>query len=115
MIRKIVTIKLWDYEVRFTTQVIQINYTQSGGLRGILPLKYFTEETPDILEYLDLGLYNHVSYKENSGLGTTAIGRWLGVSHRVNGLMFYWILTQKGTVISRTKFQRLNSLDEDTD
>ena len=46
-----------------------------------------TGETPDISEYLDLGLYDHVSYKENDGLGMTAIRRWLGVSHRVSGLI----------------------------
>ena len=52
-----------------------------------------TGETPDISEYLDFGFYDHVSYKENAGLGMTAIGRWLGVSHRVGRLMYYWILT----------------------
>ena len=31
--------------------------------------------------------YDHVSYKENTGLGMTAIGRWLGVSHKVCRLM----------------------------
>ena len=69
-----------------------------------------TGETPDISEYLDFGLYKHVSYKENSGLGMMAIGRWLGVSHRVGRLMAYWTLTQKGTVISRTIVQRLTSI-----
>ena len=44
-----------------------------------------------------------------------AIGRWLGVSHRVSGLMSYWILTQNGTVVLKTKFQRLTSLEKDID
>jgi hypothetical protein len=61
-----------------------------------------TGETVDILEYLDFGLYDHVSSKENAGLKVTSIGRWLGVSHRVGGLMSYWVLTMRGTVISRT-------------
>ena len=69
-----------------------------------------TGETPDISEYLDFGFYEHVSYKENARLGMTAIGRWLRVSHRVDGLMFYWILKQKGMVTPRKKFQRLTSL-----
>ena len=46
-------------------------------------MKYVTGETLDISEYLYFGLYDHVSYKKNAGLGMTAIGRWLGVSHRV--------------------------------
>ena len=45
----------------------------------------------------------------------TAIGRCLGVSHRVVGLISYCILTQKGIVISRTKYQRLTSLEREID
>jgi hypothetical protein len=115
MIRKRVPRKLWDYGVRWTTQVMQRTSTQAGGLRGICPLQDVTGETPDISEYLDFGFYDHVSYKENAGLGTAAIGRWLGVSHRVGGLMSYWVLTQTGTVISRTTVQRITNLDKETD
>ena len=71
-------------------------------------------ETPDISEYLYFGFYDHVSCKENAGLGTTAIKIWLGVSNWVGGLMFYWIMTQKGKVISITTVQRLTSLEKET-
>jgi hypothetical protein len=64
---------------------------------------------------LDFGFYDHVSYKENAGLGATLIGRWLGVSHRVGGLMSYWILTQTGCVISRTTVQNITKLEKETD
>jgi hypothetical protein len=74
-----------------------------------------TGETPDTFEHLDFGFYDHVSYKENAGLGTAAIGRWLGVSHRVGGLMSCWVLTQTGTVISRTTSQRVTNLEKETD
>jgi hypothetical protein len=68
-----------------------------------------TGETVDISEYLDFT--NHVSFKENARLGVTSIG----VSHRVGGLMSYWILTIKGTVISRTTVQRVTALEKETD
>ena len=84
--------------------------TQLGSLRGTGPLQDVTGETPNISEYLGFGFYDHVSYKDNSGLGMAAIGRWLGVSYRVGGLMTYWILNQKGTVISIIKIQRITSL-----
>ena len=74
-----------------------------------------TDKTPDITEYFDFGFYEHISYKDNSGLGIKAIGRWLGVSHRVGGIMSYCIMTQKGTVISRTKVQCLTSIEKETD
>ena len=105
MIRKKVPRSLWYYIVQWTTQVMQRTSTQSGGLRGVFPLQDVTRETPDISEYLDFGFCDHVSYKENAGLWMTAIGSWFGVSHRVGGIMSYWILTQKGMVISRTTVQ----------
>ena len=102
MLSKRVPRKLWGYGFQWTTQVMEITSTRSGGLRGGFPFQDVTGETPDISEYLDFGFYDHVSYKENAGLGMTAIGSWLVVSHRVGGLVSYWILTQKGTVISIT-------------
>ena len=44
----------------------------------------------------------------------TAIVSCLGVSHRVSGLISYYILTQKGTAISRTTIQHLTSLEKET-
>jgi hypothetical protein len=75
MIRKRVPRKLWDYGIRWTTQVMQRTSTQAGGLRGVCPIEEVTGDTVDILEYLDFGFYDHVSFKENAGLGVTSIGR----------------------------------------
>jgi hypothetical protein len=115
MIRKRVPQKLWDYGIRWTTQVMQRTSTQAGGLQGACPLEEVTGETANISEYLDFGFYDHVSFKEYAGLGVTSIGRWLGVSHRVGGLMSYWVLTIRGTVISRTTVQRVTNLEKETD
>jgi hypothetical protein len=115
MIRKRVPQKLWDYGVRWTSHIMQRTSSEAGGLRGNSPLQEVTGETIDISEYLDFGFYDHVWYKENAGLGATLIGRWLGVSHRVGSLMSYWILTQKGTVISRTTVQHVTNLEKQTD
>jgi hypothetical protein len=115
MIRKRVPRRLWDYGIRWTTQVMQRTSTQAGGLRGACPSEHVTGETADTSEHLDFGFYDHVSHKENAGLGTTAIGRWLGISHGVGGLMSYWILTKSGTVISRTTVQRVTNLEKETE
>jgi hypothetical protein len=115
MIRKRVPRKLWDYGIRWTTQVMQRTSTQAGGLRGVCPLEEVTGETVNISEYLDFGFYDHVSFKESAGLGVTSIGRWLGVSHRVGGIMSYWVLTIRGTVVSRTTVQRVTNLEKETD
>ena len=110
MLSKRVPRKLWGYGFQWTTQVMEITSTRSGGLRGGFPFQDVTGETPDISEYLDFGFYDHVSYKENDVLGMTAIRRCIGVYHMVGRLMSYWMLTQKVTVISRTTVQHLSSL-----
>ena len=94
---------------------MQSTSTQVGGLRGTCPFQYVMVNTRNISEYLAFVFYYHVSYKENSGLGVTDIGRCLGVSHRFSKIMSYWILTQKGMVLSRTTLQRLASLDKEMD
>ena len=69
MTRKRIPRKLWDYGVQWATQVMQRTPTQSGGLRATCPLQDVTDETPDITEYFDFSFYDHVSYKDNDGLG----------------------------------------------
>ena len=80
-------INLWDCGFQLTTQLIQSTSTQAGGLKGACPLQDVTGETPDILEYLDFGFYDYVSYKENARLGVTVIVRCIGVSHRVGKII----------------------------
>ena len=53
----------------------QITSTQYGGLQGALPLQDVIDETVDISEYLKFDFYDRVSYKDNTGLGLTSIGR----------------------------------------
>ena len=96
-------------------RMMQKTSTQASGLQVVCPLQDVTGETVDISEYIYFGFYDHVSYKENSGLGVTSICRWIGVSQRVVGLMPYWGLTQKRTMISRTTVQRLANIEKDTD
>ena len=86
-----------------------------GTLDGRTPLKELTGETPDITKYLDFGLYDCIWYRNNAGLGETKLGRWLGVSHRVESLMSYWLLTIKGIVISRMTVSRVTNLESKTD
>jgi hypothetical protein len=94
---------------------LQRTSTQTGSLCGECPLQEVAGKTVDISEYLDFGFYDHVSYKENAGLGPKLNERWLGVSHRVGGLMSYWVLTKTGLVISCTTVQRVTNLEKETD
>ena len=104
--------RLWDYGIRWVCETMQRTARMSGDLDGRTSLERLTGETPDISEYLDFTFYDWCWYNDNAGLGTTRLGRWLGVAHRVGSLMSYWILTEQGRVVSRTTVTRVTTLEQ---
>ena len=56
-------------------------------------LEEVTDETPDISEYLDFAFYDWCWYNDNASLEETKLSKWLGISHRIDSLMSYWVLT----------------------
>ena len=111
MTRKNVPRRLWDYGLKWTCEIMQRTALDAGNLRGRTSLEKVTGETPDISDYLDFSFYDWCWYKNNAGLGESQIGRWLGVSHKQGSLMSYWVLTSKGSVLSRTTVQRVTHLE----
>ena len=111
MIRKRVPKELWDYGLRWVSEVSSLTHTSAGSLNGCIPITEVTGETPDISEYLDFGFYDYVWFKDNAGLSPKEPGRWLGVSSRVGRSMCYWILNQNGKVVSRSSVQPIPSLE----
>ena len=99
MLRKKVPKQLWDYGIKWVCEVMQCTASTSGDLSRRTALEQLTGETPEISEYLDFTFYDWCWYNDNTGLGETKLGQWLGVSHHVGSSMSYWILTQKGNVI----------------
>ena len=91
--------RLWDYGVKWVCET-----------KNILS----NRETQDISEYLDFGLYDYVTFRQNAGLGLPEIGRWLGVSHRFGQLMSYWILPESGIPISCSTVQNLTNAEKST-
>ena len=111
MVRRRVPRPLWDYGVVWCSEIISLTHSTAGPLQSGIPREQITGETEDISEYLDFGFYDKVWYKDNAGLSEELPGRWLGVSHHTGRLMCYHILTQKGTVISRSTVQRVTNLE----
>ena len=80
-------------------------------MHGRMGLEKVSRETPEISEYIDFGFYDPCLYKENTGMGKTKMGRWLGVSRKTGSLMFFWVLTLSCFVVSRTSVQRITNLE----
>ena len=103
--------RLWDYGLKWVSEVRVRTSSDAANLKGSTPLERVMGDTVDISEYLDFGFYDWCWYHENAGLGPTKLGRWLGVAHRVGGLMSYWVLTVNSMVIARTTVQQVTSLE----
>ena len=71
-------------------------------------LERLTGDTIDISEWLDFEFYDLVWYWDvRDGESKPSVGRWLGVSHHIGSALCYYILTNKGEVISRTTVQHI--------
>ena len=114
MIRKRIPEAFWDYGLRWVSEISSMTHSSAGSIEGSIPLTNVTGETVDISEYLDFSFYDEVWYKDNAGTSPEEPARWLGVSHRIGRLMCYNVLTQRGTVISRSTVQRVTELEKTT-
>jgi hypothetical protein len=97
---KSVTTRFGDYGVEWVCEVAQRTVSSSRHAEGRTSIEIITGETPDISEFLDCGFYDWVSFKENAGLGPTALGQFLGVSHRIGNMISFCVLGVTGRVVS---------------
>ena len=97
--------RVWDFAVTWEAEILSRMCRHNNDYTGFERL---TGDTVDISEWLDFEFYDICWYWEvpNSEVNPL-IGRWLGVSHRVGSAMCFWILTSKGTVVSRTTVQHI--------
>ena len=115
MIRQRVPRQFWDYGIKWVSEISSLTHSSAGVISGgNIPLTQVTGETADISEYLDFGFYDEVWFKDNAGSSPFEPARWLGVSHRTGRMLCYYVLTQRGTVISRSTVQRVTNLEKMT-
>jgi hypothetical protein len=107
MIKKKVPRRLWDFGFDWVCETGNVMWNSSRNCCRCRPLEVITGKIPDIIEYLDFGFYGWVIFRSNSGMGDPELGQWLGVSHCVGQLMFYWVLPPSGISISAVTVQRL--------
>ena len=66
MSKKNVPPRLWDFGFIRTCETINISVSTSKYAAERTPIDIVTDETPDISEYTDFGLYDWVTYKKNA-------------------------------------------------
>ena len=102
--RRMIPKRLWDYGLTYVAEIM-CRTVRAGSDRT--PYEILTGDTPDISEFIDFDFYDWVWYLNNPNdkESPPQLGRWLGVSHRVGSAMCYFVLTQNGTVLSRSSVQ----------
>ena len=71
----------------------------------------------DISEWMEFDFYDLVWFCNNHSDDTKPmLVPWIFVSHRVGSALCYWVIGEKGKVLSRTTFQHLTAEEPiDTD
>jgi hypothetical protein len=104
--------RLWDFGLIYESEIMSRTARGSEHRTGIERL---TGDTVDISEWLDFELYDPVWYMHSPGAeDNPRLGRWLGVAHRIGSDMCYWVLDDKGHILSRTTVQHVTELEQQT-
>jgi hypothetical protein len=111
--QKQVSLHLWDFGLVWIAEIMSRTYQAHNRRMG---LEVVTSDTCNISEYVDFSFYNWVWFWHTpSSQEPAQPGRWLGVSHRVGTVLCYWVLTRKGSILSRSTVQNVTELEMQVD
>ena len=80
------------------------------GKDGRTVMERITGDMLDIMEWLEFEFYDLCWYWDNQyDTSDSKVERWLGVLHHVGSTISYWVLTSKGTVLSRATVKYFTS------
>jgi hypothetical protein len=113
MVRKKVPRRVWNFGLKHAAKIMQMIPGNKHGSRT--GYEQVTGKTPDISELLDFEFWDPVWYWAESHPSVSeparALGRWMGISHRVGSSMCYWIMPVNGKPISETTVQHVTEED----
>ena len=68
MVQNDVPKRLWDYSMRWVSEVMQRMASNAGSLDWCTPVEKIALEMPEISEYLDFGFYDWCWYMDQASL-----------------------------------------------
>lgn len=99
---KNVPIVLWDYCWTYVCALRTLTCTDNIHLDGHTPFSKIHHYSPDISEFITFSFFDWVWYHDPRDPDRSLIGRWLGPAHDIGQGFAYHILTEKGTVKTRS-------------
>ena len=97
MVKRKVTTQLWDYGLLYEAKII----FRISGKDGRIPLVKVTGDTLVISEWVEFRFHDFLWYWEKIN-GEYKLSRWISVSHLLGSRLCYWILKEKGDILSIT-------------
>jgi len=103
--------RVWDYGLVHESMIMSHISREPDGCTGY---ERMTDNTPDISEMLDFDIWDLVWYHQ-PGTDTSEpvrrLERWLGVAHRIESNMCYWVGPVSGVVLACTTVQHVTPLE----
>ena len=109
-----VPIRLWCFAYEYSAEVLSLLASGQYQLQHRTPYESVMNYTPDISEYVNFHFYQWCYYWDELDK-EKKLARWLGVAHLVGQSMCYWILTGKGTYLSRSTVIPIPQEDMESD
>ena len=98
--------RVWDLGMVWESEI----YSCTSGKDGHPALERLTGDKIYISEWLKFEFYDLVWFWDNQSDDTRSmLVRWICVSHKVINALFYWIISEKEKVLSRTTVQNLTT------
>ena len=95
-------VRLWDYCYDYVTNLRSVIAHDHAYLDSVTPYQKVLGYAPNISEYLQHDWFQWVFYHDPTDPDRELIGRWLGPAHSVGQGLAYFVLTRKGTVVTRS-------------
>ena len=106
--------KLWDYCWEYFSEIKSNTATMNIYLDNRTPYESVMGFTPDISELIKYKWYQTVWYHEPTEKGNIKLGRWLGPAHSSGQGLAYYILTNNGSVVTRSSISSLSKSELDS-
>ena len=116
MLRMKIPMRLWCYAMEYYCDLHIVTVPAMYRNKGRTGYEVVLGTTPDISEYVEFQLYDYCWYwdtpqsypHENKNLG-----RWLGVAHKVEQAMVFWVIGANGKVVARSTVIPLEPGDDE--
>ena len=107
-------VRLWDYAWEYISGIRSLTATNHIQNNGVTPFEMVMGYTPNISEFIQHKWFDWVWFNDPDDPDKQRLGRWLGPAHSVGQGMAFYVLTNKGNVMTRSTVVSLSHTELET-